>query len=351
MLRARILKAVIASFTLHILLSLTAIAADPGAMAKATYLPTELMQLPPQVTIVEDVSGYWADDDVTLIRCIELLGSDEKLIGDDLSPDMAEGLTSEYGEAQNLLLFYDLSDSGEWKRIGSFSYPHVGQMEFEVSYGSYSSYLKVTIGNGGNARCQKGVCCFVFTKQSDGSVTFHDETPDIDKMQVVDLYPHYDWDIPAYVAYPTMGNDWEVDMPFYHAANPDRYILLKQDEKGTLKNVSTEYKGFYLEQLGYSNFVELQESAVLGKPVRKPTKDEDYLPMLLQVVIYYHDMGYPDEGIRLARRIARAYGYADYNGYSVNKLIEDTVVKLNAQDKLIKEAIDKYNAEISAASW
>jgi hypothetical protein len=358
MLSLRNLAAVIASTTLFIFLSLVAVAADTSAMAKASYLPDELMQLPPKVKITADLSGYWAGMDAPLIRCIKLerhWESFDELNNGPISLEIAEGLTIDYGYSKDLLAFYYLDDSGLWKRIGSFGYNWISDIEpVENPYDEAErSILRASIGNSGNARSQKGVCCFVFHQLPDGSVTFHDMAPSLEGMNPIEIYGYWMSDSLVFAVYPTIATEWEVGFEgFAHAGSPDRYILLSVQMDGTITNVSKENQSFYLEHLGHSNLIELQESAVLGRPVKKPAKDDYYLSEIIQLLIDYHDMGYSDEGVRLARRLVKAYGYEYYfGGETAYQLIDDTIAKLQVQDKLIQDVIDKHNAELSAAAW
>jgi hypothetical protein len=354
----RIIAAIIALVVILTCLTLISFAADTSAMAKASYLPDELKQLPPQVEVVSDTSGYWAGDGTTLIRCIEIerlfsrLEVGEETPPSDLEPlEVLKGVTIGNNGERDMLLFYYLDDEGEWQRLGFMAYNWIRSIiPVDVGYAN-DFYLKADVGNGGNSRSQKGVCCFVFWRHPDGTITYRDKAPSIEGIQTVDLYPEHSWTSPVYVMYPTMGTHWETDLPFYHFANPDRYILLADDDEGGLENVSSRYPDFYMEMLGRDGYLEIQQSAALGKPVNRPTEDEDFLPLIIQTLIYFYDMGYPEEGIRLARSAAKAYGYKEYEGKSVESIITEIVSRLNAQDKLIQDAIDKYNAEISAASW
>ncbi len=364
MYRQRILAAFIASTIIasfaHLAFSpLVTFAADSSALAKASYLPDELMQLPPQVTIVEDLSGYWAGNDAPLIRCIHLerpfesLGIDLFIPRTDFEPlEVAGGVTLMEHE-QDVLLFYCLTAEGVWQRIGQFAYNWIlGIKEVKTASISFGgSYIGALIGDGGNARSQRGVSCFVFYQLPDGKVAFKDTTPVIEKMHAVSIYNEYPGVSPVFAVYPTMETNWEIDLPFYHYANPDRYVLLTKDIDGKLRNVSSVYQGFYMGMLGWEGYLEIQQSAALGKPVVKPAEGESLLPLIIQTLIYYYDMGYPDEGLRLARAAARAYDYKEYKGQPVESIISETMARLKAQDKLIQDAIDKYNAEISAAAW
>jgi hypothetical protein len=354
----RIIAAIIALVVILTCLTLISFATDTSAMAKASYLPDELMKLPPQVKLTDDLSGYWAGKDAPLIRCImleRLWESLDELNNGPISLEIAEGLTIDYGYSKDLLAFYYLDDSGSWKRIGSFGYYWISDIEpVENPYDEAErSILRASIGNSGNARSQKGVCCFVFHQLPDGSITFHDMAPSLEGMNPIEIYGYWVNDSLVFAVYPTMDTDWEVGFEgFAHAGSPDRYILLSVEMEGTITNVSKENQNFYLEHLGSSNFAELLESASLGRPAKEPAKDDYYLSAIIQILIDYHDMGYSDEGSRLARKLVKAYGYKYYfGGETANQLIDDTIAKLNAQDKLIQDEIDKYNAEISAASW
>jgi hypothetical protein len=356
----RIIAALIASTLLLIISSLITFAADTSAMATAFYLPDELMQLPPKVEITADLSGYWAGKDAPLIRCIKIERpwpidyGDKDISRSYFEPmEVAPGVVLGEDGERDLLLFYYLSANSTWQRIGYYQYYWITEVVpiFDTIDGANNPILKASIVNGGNARSQKEVCCFVFQQNKDGSITFHDKAPNIEGMPIVDLYPKHSLGFPEYVAYPTMGTNWEIGLPFFHYGNPDRYVLLHEEKDGTLTNVSAKYPSFYLEMLGYGSFLELITSAASGERAKNLSPSNTYLPEIIQILIAYHDMGYGEDGVKIADSLANIYEYGLYDQGSAILFINSTVVRLNEQDKLIREAIDYYNADISAATW
>jgi hypothetical protein len=363
MLSLRNLAAVIASSALFIFLSLAAVAADTSALAKATYLPTELMQLPPQVVIAKDWSGYWAGEDAPLVRCIQVnrpWTSVEKpddpmyIAPEDLQPmELLPGITLEMA-SDGALLFYYLSGEGKWIRIGCSVYWYFG---INVSVLNDSMVL-VKADTSGNVRALHRIYAYEFQKDTDDSVILRDMTIKIEDLPIVMTYQVGSRSELCYVAFPIMGVNWEGYGPFSHADSPDRYILLAQNEDGTVKNVSADYPDYYLQDIAsakarFKQMLSSIKSSSHDFDELIPTwNDHTYMSYSVTLIIRYHDMGKHAEGVRLARQVVQPKCFSSRERYRYALgLIDETIADLKMQDELIKKAIDDYNSELYAKYW
>lgn len=287
-------------------------------LSQASYVPDELKQLPPHVTIVGDYSGYWAGENAPLVRCVQLREGFE----DERRPfEVVPGIMLEDIGHRSVLLFYYLALDGAWQRIGHLAYYWIGDI-YPVEM-QERRMLHVSVHNPGNWRSQRQVHTFSFHEHCPGCIALSDCTPSVEGMSPISLHSHNYFGEPAYVVYPTMGVDWEGYGPFCHADSPDRYILLGLNEDETVVNVSTDYPGFYMRKVADAEERFLQQLTSLDSYEDEMTdllpvwKDNAYMSYAVTLLIRYHDMGKHDEGIRLARLMIKRKHFSNHERVSV----------------------------------
>lgn len=351
---------IIASLAFLAFSPLVSFAADSSAMAKASYLPDELMQLPHQFVIAKEWSGYWAGEDAPLVRCIQVnrpwtpTEDSNEIAPEDLEPlELLPGINLDLA-SEGALLFYYLDGNGAWIRIGSSVHWYYG---IKVSFVE-ASLMIVSAGMSGNLRAYQNIYAYRFKQDKAGAIALRDMTISIEDMPIVSTYQAYPHSELCYVAYPIMGVNWEGYGPFSHANSPDRYILLAQNVDGTVANISANHEDYYLKDINEtSDYFKRQRASWVSyqreyRSFLPEIKDEAYMSYAVTLLIRYHDMGKHDEGIRLARQVIKPQYFSSRERYRYAiRLVNETIADLKMQDVLIKIAIDNYNSELSAKYW
>lgn len=338
--------------------------AGPDESALVSYLPEELRNLPNEIIVFDDRSGYWAGLEAPLVRYIELYRNHEAE-NRSLDVEIDEGVVmKDYNDS--LLLFYYQGEDGSWHRIGHFS-PYAvtgiwprrplfkpraerpirgGLMGIAAGWESKSAFTRKTLVveanySGGNNYWEPSLRFFSFAPDGSGGVELVDDSIHLADVSIKEIYDFVGDFKPELIGYA----GWQFWGDVCRAASPDRQLILGLDKEGELVNVSERFPDFYLEGLAARERGLRRQVAEGYARCFNDTHNDYYIGYVITTLIYYHDMGKHDEGVARARELfAREYFESEEEYESRQALIDKAIAKLAEQDAAIQDSINEYNA-------
>lgn len=307
-----------------------------------SYLPEELRNLPDEIIVFDDRCGFWAGIDAPRVRYLEV-SLNPSAIADRREIEVVPGQTVDWWQS-NILLFYYLGEDSKWHCIGHFATYHIEEVQllwlpFQPEYGH--GLAVQSNHSGGNDYHEPWLNFFTFEKQDDGSVRVIDHTIELTGVtikELVDLDHSWPLELVAYAGWQCWGG-------VCHAASPDRALILNITRAGRLENASADFPSYYQTELEFMKKDLRQQVADGYARCFNDVSNDYYIGYVITTLIYYHDMGKHDEGVKRSRELfAREYCANDDHYEAMQDLIDEAIEKLAEQDAEIQESIDEYNS-------